>query len=242
MAKKNVSKMPPEIKAVRAIGPVTVDGSLDDPSWALAPAYPMSLGGDAVADGKTLQEGGTVKFLWDDQYLYMGVEFQDSDVVAEGEEDGLHHYSLGDLAELFLWPEDQTWYWELYVTPRSKQTTFFFPSGGRLGLPSGFKEGFRMNVGAKVDGTLNDWTDRDRKWTAEMAVPVKDLTARGEKWGPGAAWRVLVGRYNYSRYLLNTELTMMPKLSKTNFHLRKEYGRLLFIESAPSLPAPASAK
>jgi hypothetical protein len=130
----------------------------------------------------------------------------------------------------------------MYVTPRGKQTTFSFPSGGRLGLPSCFKEGFRLNVGAKVDGTLNDWTDRDRKWTAEMAVPVKDLTARGEKWGPGASWRVLVGRCNYSRYLFNAELSMAPKLPRANYHLRKEYGRLLFLESTPSLPAPVEPK
>jgi hypothetical protein len=182
-----------------------------------------------MAGGKTLAEKGFVKFLWNDDYLYMGVEFEDSDVVAEGEEDGLHHYLMGDLAELFLWPEEQTWYWEMYVTPAGKQTTFFFPGPGRQGLPSSFKSGFRLKVAARVDGTLNNWHDRDRKWVGEMAVPVKELTARGEKWGPGSAWRVLVGRYNYSRYLPAVENSSMPQLPSGSFHLRNDYGRLVFV-------------
>ena len=229
------AEAPPEIVAVRASGPIHVDGTLGEPSWSSAPAYPLSLSDDAPAEGKTLTEGGTVKFLWDDQYFYMGVEFTDSDVVAEGETDELLHCSLGDLAELFLWPDDQTWYWEMYVTPRNKQTTYFFPSGGRI-LPSSYAGESHLTVAAQVDGTLNNWTDRDRKWTAEMAVPVKQLTAHGEKWGPGSHWRILVGRYNYSRYLFTTELSMMPRLSKTSFHLRREYGRLLFRDSASPPP------
>ena len=42
-----------------------------------------------------------------------------------------------DLAELFLWPDQDTWYVEMYVTPNNHYTTFLFPSGGRL-LPSAF--------------------------------------------------------------------------------------------------------
>lgn len=156
----------------------------------------------------------------------MAVSFTDSDVVAEGTEDGQHHYKLGDVAELFLWPEDHPWYWELYVTPACKYTSFFFPGPGRLGLPSAFDNHAVLEVAAHVRGTLNDWSDRDRGWTAEMAVPVAALTQRGEVWGPGASWRVLVGRYNYSAHLPSVELSCLPKISRTNFHLRDEYGVL----------------
>ncbi len=48
--------------------------------------------------------------------------------VAEGKEDQLHHYQMGDLVELFLKPEDYTWYWELYATPIGKKTNFWFPA------------------------------------------------------------------------------------------------------------------
>ena len=216
---------PMEIQAVYAHTPVTIDGRLDDAIWAKASVYEMGLGGDRVAEGDMLQEGGRVRFAWDESFFYMAVDFTDSDVVAEGTEDGEHHYRMGDLAELFLWPDACTWYWELYVTPHGKQTSFFFPGPGRV-LPSTFTNHAQLSVAAHQQGTFNDWSDRDQGWTAEMAVPVKDLTQRGEPWGPDASWRLLVGRYNYSVHLPKQELSCLPPLSRTSFHLRKEYGRL----------------
>jgi hypothetical protein len=215
-----------EIRAPYTGTPVTVDGRLDDAVWAEATAYELALCADRRDAGMTLAEGGTARFAWDERFLYMAVEFADSDVVAEGTQDGEHHYKLGDLAELFLWPEDRSWYWELYVTPHARQTAFFFPEPGRLGLPSTFGNHVDLTVGAQVQGTLNDRSDRDRGWTAEMAVPVSALTQRGEAWGPEAAWRILVGRYNYSVHLPAVELSALPSLSRTSFHLRDEYGRL----------------
>jgi hypothetical protein len=214
--------------AARAGKPVKFDGRLGDPVWQQAQVYPLNLSLEAQGKGQRLQEPGNMRLAWDAQSLYLGIDFTDSDVVAEGTQDGQHHYTLGDLAEFFIWPEDQTWYWELYVTPKNHQTTFFFPGGGRLGIPSTFSQGFRLKTAARVEGTLNDWTDRDRGWTAEMAVPVKELTARGEKWGPGSKWRILVARYNYSRYLWTKELSMCPALPGGSYHAREHYGRLVF--------------
>jgi len=108
--------------------PVVVDGKLDDPCWKTATVYRLGLSADKSTEGLELKEGGEVRFAWDDNYLYLAASFEDSDVVAEGKEDGLHHYKLGDLCELFLKPENKSWYWELYVTPRGNKTTFFFPS------------------------------------------------------------------------------------------------------------------
>ena len=210
--------------------PVKVDGKLDDPCWKTAAVYKLGLSADKIADGLELKEGGEVRFAWDDKYLYLAASFEDSDVVAEGKEDGLHHYRMGDLCELFLKPENKSWYWELYVTPRENKTTFFFPSKGYLGLPSGFEYQFDaqsdLKVATQIDGTLNDWSDKDRKWTAEMAVPLTELTKRGEKFGEGSLWRVFVGRYNYSYYFEAKELSMAPQLPKTNYHLTKNYGIL----------------
>jgi len=218
----------PELLAVHADVPVKIDGRLDDAIWAQARGYALGLCQDRVAQGHEFMEGGWVRFAWDEQYLYMAVELKDSDVVAEGTADGEHHYAKGDVIELFLWPEAHTWYWELYVTPQDKQSAFFYPGAGRV-LPSAFTHCISLSVAAQVQGTFNDWADHDQGWTGEMAVPVRALTRRGESWGLDASWRVLVGRYNYSAYLQAVELTAMPQLSKTIFHLREEYGRLRLI-------------
>jgi hypothetical protein len=206
--------------------PIRIDGSLDDEAWSDAEVYPMSLSKDRIADGQTLIEGGEIRLAWDAQYFYVGARFVDSDIVAESDEDQKHHYKFGDLVELFLKPEDQTWYWELYATPRGNKTSFWFPGRGRLGLPSSFDYECGLVVAANVDGTLNDWRDRDKEWTAEMAMPVKDLVAPGGSFGPNAPWRILVARYNYSRYLPKMEQSMSPALERTNFHLYEQYGEL----------------
>lgn len=217
---------PPEMIAVHAMTPLVMDGKLDEPVWKTAPVYQLlPMPGTPTQPYSPLHEKGSVRLAWDAKYLYLGVTFDDSDVVAEGQADNLRHYLLGDVCELFLKPQDQTWYWELYVTPTGRQTTFFFPGGGRQ-LPSCLQSGTPLTVAAQVQGTLNEWHDRDQGWTAEMAVPLSMLTARGEHFGPGAPWRILVGRYNYSRYLTQTELSTYPAISLINFHLLHEYARL----------------
>ena len=225
--------VPATLTARYTATPVKVDGVLDDQAWKQAAVYQTALGKDRAVNDTVLVEPGEVRLAWDDQNLYVAIKFHDSDIVAEGEKDGLHHYSLGDLVELFLKPvnnDNETWYWELYATPANKKTTFWFTGRGTVGLPSGFNQTSGLRVAAKCKGTLNKWEDRDEYWTAEMAMPVKDLCARGEKFGPGAKWRILVARYNYTRYLPSKELSMCPQLSKTNYHFYEEYGVLEMVK------------
>lgn len=208
--------------------PIQLDGRLDDPAWKDACVYQLSLSEDKVAEDQSLQNPGEVRLAWDDQYFYVGAKFFDTDIVAEGKKDQEHHYVKGDLCELFLKSDSFTWYWELYGTPANKKTSFWFPGWGRIGLPS--MEDYRcgLKVAARVEGTLNNWRDKDEYWVVEMAMPIKDLIAEGGSFGPESDWRILVARYNYSRYLDNQgpELSMTPQLSKTNYHLIKEYARL----------------
>ena len=216
------------LKAEYSAAPVKVDGKLDDAVWQKAAVYQMNLSADEVKAGNRLQEGGQVQFAWDEENFYLAATFEDSDIFAEGDKDQLHHYQLGDICELFLKSGDRIFYFELYATPRGKKTTFWFPGGSVESL-----EDYKSNltVAAQNDGTLNDRTDKDTKWTAEMAMPVKDLCERGETFGPGSNWRAFVGRYNYSNYLKSgeTELSMAPQLSATNYHLINEYGHVDFV-------------
>ena len=215
------------VQAEYTANQVRIDGRLDDAVWQRAAVYRMNLSADKEKAGSRPEEGGQVQFAWDKEYFYLAATFEDSDIVAKGDKDQLHHYQLGDVCELFLKPGDKIWYWELYVTPGSKKTTFWFPSGP--GSLEDYKSG--LAVAAENSGTLNDRTDKDTRWTAEMAMPVKDLCARGEAFGPGSDWRVFVGRYNYSNYLQSgeIELSMTPQLSATNYHLINEYGRIDFV-------------
>jgi hypothetical protein len=206
--------------------PVRIDGLLDDRVWSTAESYQLSLSNEAEERSPSLNEGGTVKAAVDDQYLYIGVDFKDSDLVAEGDRDQLHHNLFGDVTEVFIKPANQTWYWELYVTPNGMKTNFFIPGRGRLPIPSNFADaGTKLRVAAKNDGSINQWRDKDVGWTAELAFPLSELSVTEDK--PDLdQLTILIARYNYSRYLEKAELSSWPKLKLTDFHKYEEYGKL----------------
>lgn len=222
------SDPPATIHALHADAPVNIDGRLDDAVWQSAPAYAFGLSHDKAAQDNPLVDQGIVQLAHDDEYLYVAFSFEDQDVVAEGTEDQLHHYQLGDLAEVFIKPRNFSGYWELYVTPRGNKTAFFFPGRGRLGLPSHFETvAIDIDVAAEVDGTLNEWQDQDTGWTGEMRIRKTDLSSKGVPFTSDQPWSIFFGRYNYSRYLSEKELSMSPTLSKTSYHLTEEYGTLV---------------
>ena len=207
---------------------VNIDGKLDDPVWQTAPAYQLNLSRDKQAEGAKLAEHGWVQLAHDDDNLYIAIRFDDSDVVSEGDSDQLHHYRLGDVAEVFLKPVAAEHYWELYLTPRGYKTVFFYPSRCHLGLPSSFEaHDVGLRVAADVQGSTGDWHDRDTGWAGEMAIAKAKLSAMGVPVTPDQPWTILIGRYNYSRYLHNVEHSMCPSLSTTNFHLVDEYAPLI---------------
>jgi hypothetical protein len=217
--------------------PLVIDGSLDNPVWKKAVRYPLSLSRDSKPC--VPQEGGEVMLLWDDEHLYIGARLVDSDVVQKGQKDQEHLYTTGDLLEVFLKPEKEEWYWELYGTPNNKKTVFWFPSRKFLGI---FRNMYQwtgklmdMQVAACVEGTLNNSKDRDTCWTVEMILPVRQFAPwymftpkEDHYFGPGSKWRILISRYNYSRYLEEKELSMAPQLSRSNFHYLEEYGIIRF--------------
>jgi hypothetical protein len=210
---------------------IKINGRMDNEAWVDAPAYSLQLPSKSLNSDNTIQEPGEVKLLWDDNYLYVGAQLDDSDVVNEGTEDQTHLYKTGDLIEVFLKPAGENYYWEVYGTPNNKKSWFFFPSRGRIifpacanYLPPG------LNVAATIAGTFNNWRERDIGWTTEIAIPIKELTVHGAKFDNSCNWTVLIARYNYSAYLEKPELSSYPQLSAVNFHLYEEYARLKLVK------------
>lgn len=233
----------PEVIATYTRAPILLDGKLHEAAWHKTPVYELVRSDEQYKNalpevqkfysGKGTVEPGKVRVLWDEKYLYVGIEFNDSDLVAEGTEDQLHHYQMGDVAEVFLKPLNQTWYWELYVTPAGKKTSFFFPGRGLVGLPSGFSKKPAlpgMKVAAVCKGTLNNSWDKDKKWFAEMAIPRKELGMVGERLDPGVPWTIFFGRYNFTRYLPWKENSNFPHTKPFNYHYCEKYATLKMIK------------
>ena len=66
--------------------------------------------------------------------------------------------------------------------------------------------------------------------TGDEHGPLAAALENGEKVAAGAAWRILVSRYNYSAFFGQgddeIEYSMTPALSKTSYHLIDEYATL----------------
>ena len=221
-----------QVLASRAHRPVVIDGVLDDEVWSRAKVYNLAVSADRV-ESRPLVEGACFQVAWDDDYLYLGAKLLDSDIIAQADQDQMHHYRFGDVCELFIKPDNATHYWELYVTPKGNKSVFFLPSRGWRNLPGAMNdEGFDLTIGAHIAGTLNDYSDRDDYWSAEMAIPIKALNDKGVELTPDQTWRILVARYNFSAYLtcMGPEHSGFPQLSATNFHLLEEYAELKLVE------------
>ncbi|MFA6177164.1 MAG: carbohydrate-binding family 9-like protein [Phycisphaerae bacterium] len=233
----DISGIAPVMKA-KHVENLKMDGKLSDPAWKNASEYQLELAKNVYAKspdnirktlGDTLREKGSVKLLWNEKYLYVGVKMEDSDVVAEGKGDQTHLYLAGDLVEVFLKPASDTYYWEIYSAPNNMKSIFFFPSRGRIMFP--FCEKYQMPVDFKVvaavDGTLNNWHDKDKGWSVEIAIPISMLQEQGAKFDSSTEWTILVARYNYSKYLPMKETSSAPRLSVPDNHMYEDYAKLV---------------
>lgn len=231
---------PPAVFA-RIRGDITLDGKLDKAEWEQAPAHALSLLDSSanlppLARTKVLAdpyEEGSVRFLLGEKFLYVGIEFEDHDIVAQVAHDETHLYSSGDVAEVFIKADNAPGYFELYVSPLGNKTSFYFPSSGYMGLPECFSglpmEGFEVK--ANVQGTVNDFRDVDKGWTAEMAIPLAGLKEKlGVDFAPGQPWRILVSRYNYGYTMRMKQFSSFPKLPQINYHLVEYYAPIVFQE------------
>lgn len=218
---------PPALTAIHVDHPPRLDGTLDDPRWSAAKSHPLLL--PQSEPDPTPAEAGRVLLIYDDHHLYVGLDFEDRDVVQEDDRDHQHHYNTGDVAEIFLKPTapGATHYWELYVAPNGCKSSLFFPGRGRLGLPGAMTPMPGLKVAARVDGTLNDWQHEDRGWTAQMAVPFAALSVHGDT-PPGDEWSILVARYNYGRHLTRPELTCCPRMPRAAWHDHEHWAPLRF--------------
>lgn len=218
------------IRALYTAQPITIDGLLDEPVWKKAIHYTFAGPKSFLKKGHVCTQPARVMLAWDEEYLYVAGVFEDKDLYAYGQDDGMSHFQYGDLLEVFLRPDDgdATWYWEMYSTPAGKKTVYFFLSpGARVsGVPQpGIPQ--EMAVASAVNGTVNEWQDRDVGWVTEMRIPFSMLRQYGRSI-PSEHWRVLCARYNYDRLNEYIEYSSYPQLSKVNYHLIQEYARLVF--------------
>ncbi len=166
----------PSVAAVRLVGELRIDGSLDEPAWALAkPA--TGLRQREPREGEPATEQTEVRVLFDARNLYIGILARDSEpsrVVAHilqrdkllepAGYDGSHQFAGDDAVAILLDPF------------RDRRNAVVFATNAN---------------GAEFDALITDeagafnadwrtvWTVRAQRgpegWSAEMAIPFRSL-------------------------------------------------------------------
>lgn len=215
--------------AYRATGPISIDGHLDEPDWLQAPRSPRFR--DLVKGSPGIHDTRAA-VLWDDDSLYVGfwaeepfveaaLTQRDDPVCSEndleffvGGEDCYYEFeinALGTIYEVFfIWESEfeRGGFSEAAEFRRDADRVNDFagvgfqphPRGNRIGYWNWDFPGLRTAV--QVDGTINDNSDRDRGWTAELALPwsgMKWLAKADNRSLPprdGDLWRMDFSRFN----------------------------------------------
>ncbi|MBE6366900.1 MAG: hypothetical protein E7052_03185 [Lentisphaerae bacterium] len=232
---------PENVKIKYTSSELKIDGKLDESAWQSAVCYPLqrhnNWAGLPEKTRKRVQldpfQPGSFRLLYNDKYLYLGIDFEDSDVIAGSTKNQSRLYRTGDLAELFLTPGNGHAYFEIYVNPVGAHTFYVFPGGGVANLEMMFDEN-KITAGiiaaAQVQGTLNNHSDRDRGWSAELAVPLEKLAIFGIEFAFGKPWTILVSRYNYAVHLRKLQFSGVPIMPAGSSYGDLEYHAPLLIQ------------
>lgn len=223
---------------VRATEPVLIDGLLNEPSWRRAIVIngfivPPQM--DPITQkmrAATLAQSSTrARLMWDDEYLYFAAELDDQDLYCTTPDKHDASFGTDDIVELFVKPSDTLpYYWEIHMVPSGGTRDYFYARRGAGGDARWMIYESGMLARMSLQGTLDDWTDRDTRWLAEMRIPWSAFTRMGGKPRPGDLWRFLVSRYDYSVYLPEgCELSAAAPLPLQSYHLYEYYPYLRFV-------------
>ena len=205
--------------AVVVANHVTEGVSLDAarPAAAWQSASPISFCSDWQGRDADPGRETQVRVLWSWRHLYLRFEcryralftFEDSDPNGRR-----NHLWDRDVAEAFLQPDPsrERFYREFEVSPNGMWIDLDIFPGGLADLKSGLQRSMVRDEKLQV-------------WTAELAIPMKSLTA---KFDPAAIWRANFYRVEGKkepRAYLAWQSTHTPQ---PNFHVPRAFGKLRF--------------
>jgi hypothetical protein len=206
---------------------VNVDGVLDEQAWQKAARVTPFVHHDTM---KPARVGTEVRIWYDATALYLGWTCEDVDIQATFTQRDSRFWEE-EVAEFFVTPTTLDRYFELQWNPLGG--TFDAIITNELG-PDGRSKQFKgdwsytaptMTFAVKVDGSVQNSNDRDRRWTVEARIPFADLKVATPK--PGEVWRGNFYRFNRDQgqepELLSWSPTIFP-----GFHQPTRFGYLRF--------------
>lgn len=179
-----------------------IDGSLDDPAWVGVDwTRPFR---DIEGNLKPEPRFATrVKMAWDDTYFYVAAELEEPDLWATYTQRDAVIFHENDF-EVFIDPDGDTHqYYEFEMNALNTGWDLLLVKPYRDGGPAvNAWDIAGLRTAVKLDGTINDPSDRDRGWTLEIAMPwavLAECAHRPAPPKPGDRWYVNLSRVEWRR-------------------------------------------
>ena len=214
----------PRYEVKRTTAAITVDGKLDDAAWKSAATIVFQFPWDQQTGAK---QKTLARLLWDSDYLYIGYDCEDADVVAFYQERDDPTYK-DDAVELFINPDPtQNFYYGMEMNARATLYDYFYAWPQLLIARVNF-EGVKLAT--HIRGTLNQTGDKDDGWSLEVAIPWKNFSELGKTLPPtpGSVWRANLNRWDGTEPNRRLSQWSNSGLSDPNPHNPARFGELVF--------------
>ena len=230
----------------RTIDVIEVDGKGDESSWGKAEWSADFI--DIEGIKKPLFRT-RMKMLWDDNFLYFYAELEEPNIWGDiTERDAVIFYNndfevfidaTGDTHNYYEFEMNSlNTVWDLFLTKPYRNHGTVLNNWDINGLKSA----------VSIDGTINDPSDLDKKWSVEIAIPWDVLleAADSKEVPKGKTWRINFSRVNWNfdivdgkyqrkkdkntgKYLPEYNWVWSPQ-GVINMHEPEQWGYVLFSE------------
>jgi hypothetical protein len=216
----------PPVECRWVTGPIELDGVVGERSWSKAELVLLRV----PWEKRKAKTATVARLLWDWDYLYFSAEMVDHDIFADIK-DANGRIWENDSVGLFVKPSGGNLaYYQFMVNAASTPLQVYFPSRGGGGFDRfAAQTELTMEGMVKLDGTLNDWTDKDKGWAVEARIPWSTFKATGGRPKAGERWQFAFCRHDYSVTLDRPELSTNAPLTRADFHRYEEYQEVVFV-------------
>lgn len=171
-----------------------------------------------------------VRVHWTSTAMQVEAELHDNDMFNPAQNFNDVAYTLGDVFEIFLRPENQDAYYEIHITPTNQVLQLRFPNAQTI-------RQLRAEPGKDVIGEFKVWQPRitssvrvdapGRKWFVSATIPFSMVVEKGPM-KPGMRWFCSFCRYDYTRSPAKCVLSSTSRHAKCDYHRQEEWTPITF--------------
>jgi hypothetical protein len=224
-AERPISSPLPTYEIKRATKPIAIDGRLDDEAWQSAGTLTLQFPWEDQTGAK---QKTTARLLWNDDMLFVAYACEDADIVAQYEQRDDPTYK-DDAVEIFIQPDPKK---PIYIglEMNARAILYDYLNIYSQALVKGFDlKG--VQLASNLDGTLNLTSDRDKGWTLEVAIPLKNFAdlMGGKPVTAGTTWAANLNRWDGTEPKRRLSVWSDSAMVRPNPHNPKRFGQLVFV-------------